>query len=100
MIVGDKQHARHVGHGQTYERYGTTEGGNHGREQSGDDEQPVAHAHHPDTQVLGIALAQHEGIERLDHEQGAQQAGQRDGGKGGQHAQRDAAKRAHAPDDV
>ena len=62
VIVGVEQQACDMWHGESNECHGTAEGGDDGGEQSGDDVEPVAGADDVDTEVLGIAVAEHEGV--------------------------------------
>ena len=100
-VVGNaEQEVGDVGHGKADEHDGTAIGGGDGGEQTGDDEQPVAHAAGVDTEVLGILLAQEQGIEGLDEEQGADEPQNAERREEGYLAEGHAAEGAHAPDHV
>ena len=97
VVVGAEQQSGDVRHGQSDKGHRSAEGGSDGGQDARHDQQPVAGAHNVDAQVLGILVAQHQGVQRFDEQQCAYQSGDGHGGKHGHRLHRHAAKRSHAP---
>ena len=70
MIGTTKEKSGYVRNCQTDEGYGTAECCGSGREQSRSKEQKRASARDADAQITSIVVAQQEGIERLDEQDG------------------------------
>ena len=68
-----KCQAGKVRHSQSDERDGAAEGCRRGREKPRNEQQQLADATYPDAEVLGIAVAEKQGIVGLDEQQGKQQ---------------------------
>ena len=100
MVVGMEQQACDMWHGKSDECHGTAEGGDDGGEQSGDNEEPVTDADDVDAEVLGIAVAEHEGVKGFDEQQGCEECRDGDQREPWQHLGGDAAEGAHAPNHV
>ena len=100
MIVRAQQQSGDMGHRQSDKGHRAAEGGSNGGQNACHDKQPVARTENIDTQVLCILVAQHQGIQRFDEQQGAYQSGNGDGGKHRHGLHRHASKRAHAPDHI
>ena len=61
-------------HGQSDKRDRAAESRHDGRQQAGTHEQQQTDPFHPHAQILGITLAQQQGIERLDEQRCEQQS--------------------------
>ena len=97
MILGAEEHTGDVGNGKSDEGHGTAEGRGDGGKHTGHEEQPVARPSGIDAKVLGILLAQQQGVEGLDEQQRTDESQQTDDGKGRHLFHGDAAEVAQSP---
>ena len=100
MVVGAEHQSRDVWHGEADEGDGSAESSGHGGEQSGDEEQVVAHALCVDAQVFGVLFAQEECVERFDEQEREEQSEQGDACKGRHLPHGDASEVAESPHHV
>ena len=100
MVVGAEQQAGNMWHCQSDESHRSAESSGDGSQDTRHDQQPVAGAEDIDAQVLGILVAQHQGVQRFDKQQRTYQTCDGDGSKDGHGLHRHPAKGAHAPDHI
>ena len=76
MIVGAEYHAGYVRHGESDESHRTAPGCDDSGQDSGNEEQHVAHSPHIDSEIGCIIIAEHKDIERLGKKQRTHKTGQ------------------------
>ena len=100
MVVGCEQQTGNMRYRQSDKGHRSAEGGGDSRQDARNDEQPVAHPQDIHPEILGIAVAEHQGIQRFDEQQRPREARQRHCSEDGDIRHRHPAKASHAPDQI